>query len=353
MENVYLEETLSAIGEILPSFSSVKIDYAALERSAKAIAFSDFSAKENSGPQVYPKNFRALPSYHFFINTINFCFAHNKLDPDGRLVKFSVKVPFSEKPLRGSYAMVYRFYDLFGENPISADMLLEKIATFSRFERNFHGINSMPMLRERWEMLAEAANVLNEKFGGDVMNLMEESGFSTAGGNGKIGLLELLVTLFPKAYGDDWFFDGEGGYFSPSGAMFYFFKRAQLFISNYHADAILCRSLRPISDPENIGPMVDYVVPRGYFIDKVLIYHPELEQKIRKAVPIERHSKEELEIRSATYLSFYNELVLINAIRVKNGLQSIGAHQLDSYRWSRGLEDSKQMPHHLCFSTDY
>lgn len=353
MRNQYLTSTLSSIRETLPSFKFVKIDEAGLNASANVNFSKNFVERGKEPMNVYPKNPRALPSFLFFANVINFCFAHKKLGADGRLVKFEAEVKRGEPPLRGSYAMLNRFYRLFGEKPITSGVLLEKIATLSRFKNNFRGSNSMPILRERWRLLVAAAISLEVYFKGDVMNFLEAGGWSVSGGWQSSGLLKLFVRHFPGAFGSDLFCD-KRNYFSPSGKTFYFFKRAHLFLANYQNAALRSGGVLPqIRDAENIGPMIDYVLPRGYFLDGILKYSPDLEKRVRNCTPIERHSQEEVEIRAATFLAHWKELVLINRLRDKSGLAPINITELDSYRWSRGLEDSKKMPHHLCFSTDY
>jgi hypothetical protein len=351
--NPFLLGTKRSIELTLPSFKHVKIDEKKLAEVAEANALKSFEMPNWVFLGCEPKSNEAFPSHCFFWNAINFCF--DCPDGSGGIRKFtarSVSVSGAKvRPLSGSYAMETRFYKIFGEEPITASSLAPHIETFSKFKNKFEGVNSMPLLKERWQFLCECVEALSRHFSGDVMNILEEGGYRAFGRGDSPGVVEILIDFFPETFGGDIFIDS-AGYFKPRNRLFYFLKRVQLFVLAYHERALASRGeLRPIEGAEEIGPIVDYILPKRYVADGILVYGDELKAKIEKAEPIVMHSQEEIEIRAATFLAFCKELQAINGHRTNSELPPIHTGELDYYRWSR--RGGSQQNHHISFTMDY
>lgn len=355
MPNYFLQTTLRAAKRVLPSFKHVAINEARSREVAEQIALRNFELPSWNFPGCQPQSNRAFPSHEFFSQAINFCFDWSNRSGDGKIIKFRARTAKTEGIKRvtisGSFAMQACLYRLFGEEPITLKLLSPHIETFSRFKKAFRGINAMPLQKARWEFLRECAEVLRDNFSGDVMNLIEEARYHAFGAGDSPGIVELLVDCFPVAFGGDFYMD-RAGHFVPPRKAFCFYKRAQLFALAYHGRAMAsCGELRPIEDVSDIGPIVDYILPKRDFADGVLVYDDELRSNIEKAEPIPRHSRKELEIRIGELLVFDGQLRTINDRRSAHGLPPIHTGHLDYYKWSR--RDGGRFNHHICLSTDY
>ncbi|HUZ92983.1 MAG TPA: queuosine salvage family protein [Candidatus Paceibacterota bacterium] len=351
--NHYTEETARNIELAYASFRHVKIDHERLACVAREHALGEYLLPKCDDYRAYPVSNKAFISREFFADVINFCFDHSNRTGDGRFFAFRART--GRDILSGSYAMASRWNTLFGERPVTTAALRPLIATRSRFQRNFRGVNSMPLLGERFRMLHEACDVLDRKFGGDPANIVEEANYRSFGVHGRIGMVDLLIECFPHAFGGDWFYDMQ--YFTPTEKMFYFMKRAQLFALMYHNRAVASQggpdALRPLADPEDIGPIADYILPKRYVEDGVLLYDAELSDAITRALPIVRHSRKEVEIRLAFVKAHLDELRIMNEERAKAGLDPIHVGHLDWHRWSRRTAGGARVNHHLCYTTDY
>ncbi len=352
MANHFLRETLGSIGAVLPDFRHVRVDWERLNFVAEENALMDYDLPCWDFSGCYPQSDEAALSHFFWGNVINFCFDHSRGNGDGELLKFKVR-NCDGKIISGSFGMQSCFYRTYKELPITTEDLKARIGTFSKFEEMFRGVDSsMPLLSQRWEMLNEAIVVLENRFGGQVQNLLEEGCYRAfgEGGGTQPGMVELLVDYFPNAFGDDKFIDYKGC-FNPPGKAFYFYKRAQLFVMMYHGRALRSGGkLKSIDGIEEIGPLVDYIIPKRYVADSVLVYGDELREKIERALPIERHSREVLEIRLGTYLAFWKELEIINKIRAMGCIEPIHVGHLDYRRFSRS--DGGKFKHYFCPCTD-
>jgi len=349
MPNNFLKETVASTWETMPSFRHVKIDADRLAEIADANALREFVLPRWDFPGCYPAANHAFPSHRFFVDCVNFCYDNSRRNEDGELIKFRTKT-LHGKPVSGALAMDAIFYKLFVENSIDPKRLRRAIGTFSKFKRTFRGTTSLPLMRARWERLMESCTVLQEGFGGDVFNLLEEGDYRAFGENGRKGAVEILTECFPRTFGEDKFIDTN--YFTPAGRKFYFYKRAQLFVVEYHDRAVASRGELPlIKDIEEIGPIADYELPKSYVVDGVLKYSPELQYAIERAMPIERHSQPEIEIRAALTWAHHFELAWINGVRRRKNLAPIHIGHLDYWRWERGRKNT--LNHHLCFTPDY
>ena len=349
--NRYTEETLAAAREVEPSFKYVKIDRRRLQEVAEENAdkvSSDLPAWDC--PLVQPAAHHAFPSQEAFGNAINFDYDKSI---DGKLVKFEVPHPDpGKKPFMGAYAMQRCIYRLAEEKPLTVERMRSVLVDFETFRAAFRGTNEMPLLEERYDMLHEVCNVLATKFAGDIMQLIKRADYRAFGDEKTPGIVELLVKEFPLAFGEDHFKD-EHCFFVPHGRKFVFNKRAQLFALMYHDRAVNSGdALRPLRDPESIGPIADYELPKSYVADGVLVYNETLSNHIANALEIRSHMQPEIEIRLAFTLVHTEELHIMNRIRKTRGLPPIHVGHLDYYRWERGRA-AKHLNHHLTHTTDY
>lgn len=153
-------------------------------------------------------------------------------------------------------------------------------------------------------------------------------------------VISRLVTEFP-AYGTDRFL------LARTHELLVFDKRARLFAIIYAGRAQSGASLPPLSNLGNIGPAVDYQLPR-YLRDRgVLVYGDSLAQKVDSQTLIAPGSDEELVLRSATDEVCRSLVTEINALRST----PITMLELDFAMWVGGRQAAGH--HHLTLTTAY
>lgn len=340
--NSYSLQTMQS-WENLPWKKHARVDYEYMSVRAKAIAKNEFPLPDWNTPGVHPRAHASFPSHSFWHCTLDFCFGYPLLGEDGNLEKFTTLDTFGEVQ-KGSYGMGACFYRVFGEKPITVPEILYIAEKPERTSDFFSGVNEIPLLKERRKFLLSASAVLEERYGGNPVHILEEGSYRAFGSAEKPGVVDLLVRDFPTVFGSD--------RIALKQKHFAFLKRAQLFVLEYHGRALASDgALRSIDDIEELGPIVDYQIPRYYRDVGVLDYSEELDYYVSQRIPISPRSLIEVELRGATLFAFYWELAIINQARRENHLPPIGIAQLDFDHWRRGREISS--PHHLCYTTDY
>lgn len=267
-------------------------------------------------PEIFPKNHQAFTSHLLFECAADFAFRH-----------FESGAKYEVEGYSGSTAMGRCFFRRFGEGMVIPEYILDMTSSFFRTADFFQGKNLPPLLGERQRNLREVAEVLIKKFGGDSMKVLETGDFKV----GKDfwddgGIVSVLRKNFPIAFGQD----------------YKFHKRSQLFVLMYQGRALNAGGDLPLlSDPENIGPVVDYQVPNGLRWEGVLRYSGDLAERIDSRKIISKDSREEYEIRIATTYA-------VAELLKKTGWTIV---QLDYRLWSMGQKSP--YPHHLTPTTFY
>ena len=141
----------------------------------------------------------------------------------------------------------------------------------------------IPLIEERWKNLREAGRVLLDKFDGKFINLLEEAGYDA------IKIVELVVKYFPS------FLDKS----SLNGKEIIFLKRAQIVANDLSYLSIDGKKLR-IKNLDQLTAFADYKIPQLLRGLSIISYSKELAEKVDSGVHIEKGSREEIEIRSAT-----------------------------------------------------
>ena len=276
-------------------------------------------------PNILPQNPAAFISHNFFINAVNFAFTHFEPPYD----KFALN-----ENIRGALASSACFYRRFGENPINPDEILDITSSSKKIKEFFQGINLPPLIEERMVNLREAATTLKVAFDGKVENLLQAAKFNVN------KLIDLLIVIFPRSYGSDYYKTPET---TTKSELIFLNKRPQLWLLIYQGRATHSKGkLLPLKHTENIGPIADYQVPRYLCAIGALKYSPYLSEKIKKQEIISFGSPEEMEIRCATIFAVCELLK-----RTKLTMMEI-----DYFLWSEGRKIQTPQ-HHLTPTTAY
>ncbi len=196
--------------------------------------------------------------------------------------------------------------------------------------RIFEGNIEMPMLDEKLEVLNAVGQALTERHGGFFHNFVATCS-PRLFDDGK-GLVDRLVAEFPR-------FNDVSPY---RGQEIRFFKLSQLAYWGLYAGLRGHRGFR-IDDMGSMTAFADYIVPVALRVMGILVYSPELDEKIRTHQLILRDSDEEIEIRA--HMLYATALLTeeINALRPAESQVIIP--QVDARLWLN--YHTTHWPHHL------
>jgi hypothetical protein len=194
----------------------------------------------------------------------------------------------------------------------------------------FSGNIEMPMLDEKREVLNAVGKKLAESYDGFFHNFVATC--SPRLFDGGKGLVDRLITEFPR-------FDDTSDF---HGHTIQFHKLAQLTYWGLYSAFKPYGGFR-IDDIGAMTAFADYIVPVALRVMDIMVYTPELEQKINSGVLIPRDSDEEIELRA--HMIYASALLTedINALRPAE-LQVI-IPQVDARLW--GSYHATHHPHHL------
>ncbi|MCY3965376.1 MAG: hypothetical protein OXG83_10070 [Acidobacteria bacterium] len=206
------------------------------------------------------------------------------------------------------------------------------LAEVSRDELDevFSGNIEMPMLDEKRAVLNEVGQALAERYDGFFHNFVPTCS-PRLFDSGK-GLVDRLISEFPR-------FNDTSPY---RGHTVQFHKLAQLTYWGLYSGFRGHGGFR-IDDIGSMTAFADYIVPVALRVMGILVYTPELDDKIEQGVLIPRDSDEEIEIRA--HMLYATALLTeeVNALRPPE-LEVI-IPQVDARLWSS--YHTTHWPHHL------
>ena len=319
-------EVLSSVSKAIHQLEHLSIDLDSIENTADWLAYEEFSFPKNNQVRENPEDFiRAT----MFMNTLNFAFTDFKTS-----IKYEVKQ--GSETLSDSEAMYFQVNEAIDSGNNLVDGKIMATLTLEQLANIFSGNIEMPMLKERVEILNDVGQKLVDNYEGDWLNFIN-NGPKKLYAKGE-GLIERLVNEFPR-------FDDSSEY---RGNKVKFYKLAQLAFWGIHGELSGSNYFK-IEDMHSMTAFADYIVPVALNVMKIMTYTPQLDDKIRDGEMIERDSKEEIEIRSA---SIYATAILTEKVNERRPEdKSIIIPQLDYRLWKN--YHATHHPHHLTYTTMY
>lgn len=188
----------------------------------------------------------------------------------------------------------------------------------------FRGEQSIPLLEQRLNNLREVGRVLLEKYNGQFINAIEQTGRNA------VKLVLLLAHDFPS-------FNDVALY---RNHLVRFFKRAQICVADLHG-SFQGKSWGTFSNFDELTAFADYKLPQVLRHFGILEYHPSLAERIDNQQLLEAGSEEEVEIRAATIWAC--ELLRREMLRHDC---PVTAAEIDLRLWLLGQNSSDMRPYH-------
>lgn len=264
-------------------------------------------------------NVENSPQLVFIQDTINFCFWANRGED-----KWQVEYPHG-RIVDGWDGLVACFDRAIDEDtPILDSNFLEQL-TIKDTEHIFRSNNNtkIPLLEERAGFLRQAGTNLNIYYGGNAENLLKKANYDA------VKIVKEIIDNFPT-FADYSYFEGKE---------ISFLKRAQICAYDL--------SLLPTTKIENINALTifaDYKLPQILRSFGVLRYKKNLATTVDTLTPLEKDSKEEIEIRSAT---IWTCELLAKQLQVAPPI-------VDNALWNLGHHTNRKMePYHRVLTTNY
>ena len=355
--NTYVEE-IRTIAPLL--HSNCSINQGRLRKVAREFAKKEYRIAPWGGPFFphFPEDHKTFVEFMGVGNAINFCFS-NPATGEKAGEKFEIENPHEdpEKPtVSGSIAMwacLKRALDAgvpILDPQFLADLTITDVKHIFRTSSNYP---SLPMLQERLANLRNVGETLlsAETPFSSFNELVQQSGAEAPHAfteNGR-GIVQRLLRHF-SSYQDT----REIPKGSATPAMTATFaKRAQLFALMYQGRALSFEDgLVPLADPETIGPIADYQIPKTLRSLGILVYGYALANLVDKERTLAEGSPMEIGIRVNTVQAVASLLERINKLRSLWGKELITMIELDFVLWDTGRKETKAK-HHLTLTTAY
>lgn len=291
-------------------------DYVGLSENGLDLLAGQIKAKLDSGLNITGADFGAPDDLTKAVQLIflqtgcNFCFWAETGQPKWQ-------IEWQGREVSGGFGMITAFTRALAERP----QILEAkyLAKISREDvadlfRSNNG-TEIPLMKERWENLREAGQILQQRYKGQFINAVEVANHDA------VQLAQLLYDHFPS-YRDVAILDGQE---------VKFLKRAQI-CGNDLASLNKSGKQSLIKNWEQLTAFADYKIPQVLRAAGVLVYTKKLADMTDDQVLLPPGSREEVEIRSATVWG-------VELLRQKLGQYS--ASEIDNAIWhlSQGVTD--------------
>lgn len=263
----------------------------------------------------------------FFESMMAFCFWSLPGRP-----KWGIELSSGEK-VDGWYGVCAAFKKALEEGVPVADTDFFMKVTESEVRNLFRSATGaeIPLLKERVAILNENARILKERFGGNIINLIDKAEHDA------VRLVELLVENFPS-YRDAALYDGQE---------VVFFKIAHLLALDLEYRLTPLRQRPFLKNIDKLSVFADYKIPQLLRAFGIMEYKEPLAKMVDSYTIISAGSPEEVEIRAATIWS----IELLRKLVPQYSTVQIG-HVIWLMSQNQTLQ-SKIKPYHRTYSIFY
>lgn len=196
----------------------------------------------------------------------------------------------------------------------------------------FRGEGEIPLFAERLHNLREAGRMLQARWQGDVLHLLEAARESA------LRTVWLVVSSF-SSFRDQAPYDGR---------TVYFWKRAQIFAADLH-NAFSGAGWGKFHDIDRLTAFADYKLPQVLRELGVISYRPDLAEKIDCGLGLDPGEDDEIEIRAMTVWAVEKFREAFG-----NAGRTVTSLQIDNWLWQLGQNDRfRRKPYHRCRTIFY
>ena len=253
-------------------------------------------------------------TYVLVLDALNFCFWG---DPKWRVV-------FEGRTVDGYWALAASLRRAIEEGVPILDPAALAHVDESTVRRVFRGESEIPLVAERIANLREVGRGLLQ-VGGPFSTLVARAEHSAA------QLVQEVVARFPS-------FDDVAEY---EGEPVRLYKRAQILVSDLYG-AFEGRGIGRFDDLDTLTAFADYKVPQILRAEGVLVYRPELAERIDQLIELPAGDPAEVEIRAGTIWG----CELLRRALGEQGGRPPRAFEVDWLLWALAQDRAFERPYH-------
>ena len=196
--------------------------------------------------------------------------------------------------------------------------------SYEDFRNLFIGDNELPLMKERYEIIVNVANIVKRKMNSNFYNYIKDVKNDNE-------LFDIVINNFPS-FKDERTFKGK---------TIYFYKLASLLVS----DIMHLRKIKESEDFDysHIVGCSDYKIPQILRNLGVMVYDKELSYIIDNKIEIDENSEYEVEIRG-------NTIAVMSYIKDKTGLCGM---EINDYFWLMSNKIKSNKPYHRTRTKSY
>lgn len=313
-----LDKIIPTCRFVVDNANHVKINYAKIkELIDELLVFDNVHYLTKVPYSVYDMSTKDIVNFLLIYDSIDFSFWGNPkwtIDANGEY-------------LDGGIALLHCVFNLFNGHDSSEVYKKLEHMTLEEFKEILKGNVTIPLLKERYNIVTNIAKIVNNKMNGNFYNYISN--------------LTKDKEIFKAIHENFTNFDDARTY---KGQTIYFHKLAQLLVSDI---------LHVIKNKENIKVdysnlvgCADYKIPQVMQGLGILEYDNELSSLLESKTEIEENSEYEVEIRASM-------IIVINHIWEQID-KSIDRIDINDFIWSKGQDKTKKYkPYHLTRTSSY
>ncbi len=318
-------EVLETAKNVAEKSRHVRINPEALKKFSHEWAERGVPAPAWDAVHHFKGNDKETIAYLLVVDTVNFCF----WPPPGEK---KWEISYKGRRYSGYYGLSVSIKKALESKIPLSDAAFLAALTLKQLKEVLVGTGALQLVEERLGNLQELGRVLLDKYDGRASELV------TVAGGSAIKLVRMLANDFSS-------FRDQATY---QGREVFFYKRAQLFVSDLHG-ALGGKGLGSFRDMKDLTVFADYKLPQVLRHLGVFTYSPDLAEKVDRMIHLDPGSEEEVEIRANTIWAV--ELIC----REMKGLgKDVNATEIDWILWNLGQDDEfRAKPYHRTVTIFY
>ena len=321
---ITINKVLTTTREVVENSKNVKININNIYKFCSELKYPEFIHWLQHSPfDIFNLSIQKRLNFITIMDSISFCY--------WREPKW--EIPYEDNYYDGTWGLIVALGKALKTGYPITDFKYISQMSKDDFDKIFKGNTDIPLDNERYLILKELGTVIVNKFGSDFNNLV------LMAKNDIFTMLHLILKFIPSFNDVSIFMNKK----------VFFFKRAQLLISDIHQVLGVIEDKYKFHNISKLTAFADYKLPLVLNSHGIIEYSENLKKTILSKTPIKKDSNEEIEIRANTIWAVEE---IKNNYR-KNGF-SCTSFQINDLLWIASQNKAiYKKPYHRTLTTSY